>query len=252
MTKEMKVTREMKLVENLMVRNIADATKNAILLLCMVCLASFVCDNKAHGQHRMDVLGSSFGGFSGLFKEVSNRTSIDVSSTSEKTINSLDSIDQSYWLWTKGTSRITNERGEFSKKISFWIKKGGFLVIQGKYSKYQLDILTSGDFSLERKEGVWKAVAPDHELLRSFYLLDSLPSCQNELWYEFRYDGRTSVVVIPDEFAGALADNSSVTCAAFQQKEQLVRTFINISMVALTTDYKKDQIHIPEILKRLR
>ena len=34
--------------------------------------------------------------------------------------------------------------------------------------------------------------------------------------------------------------------------EKGYRAFINLLMVALTTDYKKDQVHLPEILKRLR
>lgn len=207
----------------------------------------------SYSYHNIHVLGGSSGGFDRLLKEVERRTSIDPDSKSEVNLTANSDLSKSYWLWAKNLNAVTSGGGKLNENIAFWIKKGGFLAIQGKYSKYQLDLLLKESFSLYSKKGSWKAISPDHELLRSFYLLDALPSCSNDVWYEYRYDGRLSILVIPDDFLGAVSQNmTGGKCKAYKDTEKLVRTFVNISMVALTTDYKKDQIHLPEILKRLR
>ena len=46
--------------------------------------------------------------------------------------------------------------------------------------------------------------------------------------------------------------DEDVPCSGGPTGEQATRAFVNLLMVALATDYKKDQIHLPEILKRLR
>ena len=94
---------------------------------------------------------------------------------------------------------------------------------------------------------------PDHELMRSFHLIDSLPACQGQVWRGFHYDGRLAVLAIPFSFVDTLFDKRRPSaCLPAEGQERGVRTFIDLLMVALATDYKKDQSHLPEILKRLR
>ena len=62
-----------------------------------------------------------------------------------------------------------------------------------------------------------------------------------------------AIVAIPGDFLETLVDQKvNSKCSERRSYEKVMRVFINIMMVALTTDYKKDQIHLPEILKRLR
>ena len=89
--------------------------------------------------------------------------------------------------------------------------------------------------------------------MRSFHLLDSLPKCKGNVWMGYYYDDRIAVVASPYGFMQSLLDPlKQDECAAKVGREQSTRIFINLLMVALATDYKKDQIHLPEILKRLR
>ncbi len=58
---------------------------------------------------------------------------------------------------------------------------------------------------------------------------------------------------MPFSLLEAIQDQSNKpSCIADISTETLDRIFINILMATLTTDYKKDQVHLPEILKRLR
>jgi hypothetical protein len=89
--------------------------------------------------------------------------------------------------------------------------------------------------------------------MRSFHLLDSLPECQGKVWQGFHFDDRIAVIGIPFSLLeGLLNDVNANPCLKQIGRERATRIFINIVMVALATDYKKDQIHLPEILKRLR
>jgi hypothetical protein len=100
--------------------------------------------------------------------------------------------------------------------------------------------------------------------MRSFYLLDALPSCGSSIWHQFSFDGRVAAVALPVRLTKSLQDGGGSACPgepassmqgggrAAQSMEMQHRAFVNLLMVALTTDYKKDQVHLPEILKRLR
>lgn len=193
---------------------------------------------------------SSSPGFSlrSLAGEVESRTSIEM----EVTPLIFDQLAERSlvhpWLWVDGVNAIS-EKGGFSKKLIRWIDQGGFLVVQGKVGVNLPKLLPEGKGGTSR----WNAIPPDHELMRSFYLLDSLPSCSGSVWQGYQYDGRLAILVVPYNFLGSVKDNKKKDgCSDQLEYEDRVRVFVNILMVALTTDYKKDQIHLPEILKRLR
>ena len=211
------------------------------IFLSVIFFGGLIHDSSAFGYHRIDVLNTSYGSFNKLLKDVENRTSIDADKPSQRVVSLSKNLSSSYWIWTKGSQSILGVDRKMNENLALWIKKGGLLVLQGNFSKYQLDLLTSQFFVSEGKTGEWKIITPDHEIMRSFYLIDSLPSCDDNPWFEFRYDGRMSILVIPDDFLNYVTDRSSRTssCKGYKSREKLLRTFINVSMVALTTDYKK-------------
>ena len=106
------------------------------------------------------------------------------------------------------------------------------------------------------KNKTWADVSQNHELRKSFYLINKLPSCHVAQWKVLTYDERMAALAIPFRFLEILVDNNKQAkidiCGLAIEREQLVRIFINIAMVALTTDYKNDQIHMRQILKRMR
>jgi hypothetical protein len=208
---------------------------------------------QAKGQVTLSVVGSHPDLMADFARDLAARTSI----TLDKNLQIFGSLGsrslREPWLFVSDTAKIVTEAGTLAPEISAWIRKGGLLVIQSELALFQLEKLTSDGFFSTVKSGVWKPIAPDHELMRSFYLLESLPTCQGSGWNEFRYDGRTAILAIPYRLTAILSDQGEVAkCENIKKSEQLTRVLVNLFMISLATDYKKDQIHLPEILKRLR
>lgn len=134
-----------------------------------------------------------------------------------------------------------------------WLKRGGLLILDGTQSDDALDKLFEPLMRGTVKPSGWMAMPPDHEFMRSFYLLNSLPTCRGKSWRIFSFDGRVTAIAVPYSLLSSLQDQPAKwSCEGQVAYEQQVRIFINLMMTAFTTDYKRDQIHLPEILKRLR
>lgn len=227
--------------------------RRATSLIAILLLSSFTSGTSL-AKVKISMLGYDVYGekFSRLSRQVSNRTSIDVSYRP----NMFSSFEQSSgvpWLWVKELSAITNQEGRLKSEVTSWIKRGGFLILDTPLAKETLRKLTEGLFHAGKKQPEWQAIPPDHELMRSFHLLDSLPICSSEVWQGFHFDARLAILAIPINFLETLLDNPrEAKCQSSLELERSVRVFVNLLMVVLATDYKKDQIHLPEILKRLR
>jgi hypothetical protein len=186
-------------------------------------------------------------------KSLESRTSLTLDS-SARVYPKLSSVAlREPWLFVNDPARLLSPSGAFLPELEGWIRKGGILILEADIPLFQLEKFTSEGFVSTVKKGSWRPIAPDHELMRSFYLLDSLPTCEGASWQEYRYDGRTAILAIPFKLSSILSDTpEQVPCAVLKDKERLTRVLVNLFMVSLATDYKKDQIHLPEILKRLR
>ncbi|MDP6352571.1 MAG: DUF4159 domain-containing protein [Alphaproteobacteria bacterium] len=107
-------------------------------------------------------------------------------------------------------------------------------------------------------------VVPDgHALTQAFYLLDRFPGRwdSGKVWVE-RYegdvnDGVSSLVIGGNDWASAWALEANgmplypLVPGGERQREMAFRFGINLTMYALTGNYKADQVHIPAILRRL-
>ena len=106
-------------------------------------------------------------------------------------------------------------------------------------------------------------VPPDHVVTRSFYLMQEFPGRYSggTLWVEATEarvnDGVTPVLVGTNDWAGAWAINDAgrpmfaVVPGGERQRELAYRFGVNLTMYAMTGNYKADQVHIPFILERL-
>ncbi len=187
-----------------------------------------------------------------LSREVAHRTSIEFEPKPNFNANvGLDALGEP-WLWIKDLNEVMGKDGRLRQDLTQWLKRGGFLILESPAPTTTLAQLTKGLEGEQGNEG-WMPLPPDHELMRSFYLLDALPSCNGEIWRGFHYDGRLAILAVPYAFLDTLKDRGQPPpCQNAPDNERSVRVFVNLIMVALATDYKKDQIHLPEILKRLR
>jgi hypothetical protein len=116
----------------------------------------------------------------------------------------------------------------------------------------------------------------DHVLTRAFYLLQDFPGryTQRDIWVEaapqavekaagmpFRNlnDGVTPVLIGGNDWAAAWAVDQAGQpllpvgrgMSGERQREIALRFGINLIMHVLTGNYKSDQVHVPELLKRL-
>ena len=192
--------------------------------------------------------------YSELAREFRERTSLEMQDKIKKFSfeNLKKKSSWSYpWLFSPSESFLLNQKNHLRPVFIRWLSKGGTAVFEGQKSKISLEYSTQAAVMVGAR---WQKISPEHELMRSFYLLKDLPSCSQEHqpWWEYRMDERMALLQIPPGFLKALATPPSPNSCSQVSKELLIRTMVNIVMVILTTDYKKDQIHLPEILKRIR
>ncbi len=186
-------------------------------------------------------------------KLISSRTSMHISAKT-KSIASLprdlfepllwSDVDRFSKTWKKSAS---NRTGNVSNALRQWIQKGGTAVLEYRGGNIE-------DFqSLVKKalpQGSWAPLGVDHEISKSYYLFSGLPTCNKNLLYEFRFHGRMAILLTPLDLLSSIEGEDFSRCGG--QAESWKRLFVNIWMGLLAMDYKKDQVHLPEILKRLR
>jgi len=219
--------------------------------VALLLLSFGVWSQESQADVKLNLLAYPEGRFSGqtLARDVVSRTSIEMDGQllHEKLIS--DKLLEEAWIWASRPEALLNSQGEVDSKLLAWLKRGGFLIVENLHDPDQLDLQLG---RLARDEG-WKTIPPDHEIMRSFHLIESLPGCQDRLWYGYNFDDRIAIIAVPFSLLeGLLMEMRSNSCVEQLGRERATRIFINILMVALATDYKKDQIHLPEILKRLR
>jgi hypothetical protein len=97
-------------------------------------------------------------------------------------------------------------------------------------------------------------VTADHVLARAFYLMRSFPgrTSSTQLWAESAAaasarDGVASIFIGDGDWATAWAGDVGDA----RQQELALRFGVNMVMVALTGNYKSDQVHVPALLERM-
>ena len=185
-----------------------------------------------------------------LSDELSEKTSINELEKREIKSSDFNSFLEEPMVWVEDISLITSSNNRKLKpQVEWWLKRGGFMVIMQNVGHLELSSLFS---SIHAKV---ESVDLNSELMKSYYLLSVLPQCTftKGEWKTVMFDERIAVVVIPYDYIGTLLSymKDGNLCTGMSAKN-LVRSFINIMLVSLTTDYKNDQTHLPEILKRLR
>ncbi|NRA45463.1 MAG: DUF4159 domain-containing protein [Oligoflexales bacterium] len=224
---------------------------SSLLILMGVFLAQ---EKNCYAEINLAILSNrNHGGAAGLELEVSSRTSLKISKSPIQFANFNDRLLEEPWLWAQSIESIRDEKGHLKQQVGRWIRRGGLLIIQNSKAPNELETLTKKGFDYQKIPAHWRPIPPDHELMRSFYLLDALPTCDGSIWHGFMFDNRLAILAVPYELLSTLLDSRIRNqCTEPPTRERNLRIFINTLMVALTTDYKKDQIHMREILKRLQ
>ena len=152
------------------------------------------------------------------------------------------------------------------KKLQNFINSGGILLFDCKASFESLFVEDCLILFNQRYRGLditaFKKLTSKSTLSKSFYLLNSYPGRKNETVYvaynnQINNDKVLSIVIGNNDWTGAWAKdtNNSYLLPLFEndqkQRDLSLRFGVNIVLYALTGNYKSDQVHIPEILKRM-
>jgi Domain of unknown function (DUF4159)/Aerotolerance regulator N-terminal len=150
-----------------------------------------------------------------------------------------------------------------------YLRTGGIIFIDTRDQYLSFDRPSGGNPDLKRLlAGVETppliAMPPDHVLTKSFYLLSDMPGRWQggKVWIESGSgrvnDGVTTIVIGSNDYAGAWAVDQRgrglmpVSPGGETQREMAFRVGVNLVMHALTGNYKDDQVHLPDIMQRLR
>ena len=220
-------------------------------------------------------------GLLGLSQALFQRTSIEPAAPMGLSLarDELSFFPFLYWPITLGQQALSPEE---LRKLNRYLKGGGMILFDTRDG----DIARVGQTTKEGRVLQQLAsglnlpalapIAPDHVLTRSFYLLQDFPGryAGGEIWVEapqnasvqvdgmpFRNlnDGVTPVVIGGNDWAAAWAVDEAGEpllpvgrgMAGERQREIALRFGVNLIMHVLTGNYKSDQVHVPELLKRL-
>lgn len=152
------------------------------------------------------------------------------------------------------------------RKLQNFINSGGILLFDCKASFESLFVedclILFNQYYKNLDISAFKKLTSESTLSKSFYLLNNYPGRKNETVYiaynnQINNDKVLSIVIGNNDWTGAWAKNSnnSYLLPLFEndqkQRDFSFRFGVNIVLYSLTGNYKSDQVHIPEILKRM-
>ena len=171
-----------------------------------------------------------------------------------------------YWAITP-TQPALSPRA--SAALDRYLRTGGILFIDTRDQHLNFDRPAGGNPDLKRLLGGIETpplvpMPSEHVLTKSFYLLSDMPGrwTGGKLWIEAGggrvNDGVTTIVIGSNDYIGAWAVDQRgrgimpVSPGGETQREMSFRVGVNLVMHALTGNYKDDQVHLPDIMQRLR
>lgn len=218
------------------------------------------------GDREVDEL--SHAGLQGLSEILRNRTSVEPADPVGLDLERDEARLYPFIYWP-----ITPSQPALSPRaaanLDRYLRTGGIVFIDTRDQHLSFDRPAGGNPDLKRLLGGIEtpplvAMPADHVLTKAFYLLSDVPGRWQggKLWIEAGSgrvnDGVTTIVIGSNDYVGAWAvDNRGrgqlpVSPGGETQREMAFRFGVNLVMHALTGNYKDDQVHLPDIMQRLR
>jgi hypothetical protein len=218
------------------------------------------------GDREVDDISKA--GLEGLSEVLRNRTSVE---PGDPVGLDLDRDEPRlypliYWPITPSQQALTPRA---AANLDRYLRTGGIIFIDTRDQHLNFDRQAGGNVDLKRllagvETPALVAMPQDHVLTKSFYLLSDMPGRWQggKLWIEAGSgrvnDGVTTIVIGANDYAGAWAVDQRgrgalpVSPGGETQREMAFRVGVNLVMHALTGNYKDDQVHLPDIMQRLR
>lgn len=218
------------------------------------------------GNSEVDRLSKS--GLEGLVFELIRRTTIEPVGVRGINLDNdvIDFYPFLYWPVLRGADALSPET---AAKLNAFMQSGGTLVLDTQDRDRKRLFASETHPGLERLSKNLdiprlSAPAKNHVLTKSFYLIQDYPGrwVDGAVWVEAdtrgsSRDGVSSVIVGSNDWAAAWArDDKGRALSVIEneiprQREMAMRFGVNLTMYALSGNYKGDQVHAAKIVERL-
>ena len=215
-----------------------------------------------------EVDDTSRAGLEGLSEILRNRTSVE---PGDPIGLDLDRDEPRLYplIYWPITSTQPNLSPRAAAALDRYLRTGGIVFVDTRDQHLNFDRPLGGNPDLKRlMAGIETpplvAMPQDHVLTKAFYLLSDMPGRWQggKVWIEAGSgrvnDGVTTIVIGSNDYAAAWAVDQRgrgllpVSPGGETQREMSFRVGVNLVMHALTGNYKDDQVHLPDIMQRLR
>jgi len=218
------------------------------------------------GNSEVDRLSKT--GLEGLVFELTRRTTIEPVGVRgvDVTTDAVDYYPFLYWPVLRDTNALSPET---AAKLNAFMQAGGTLVLDTQDQDRKRLFSNETHPGLERLSknlDIPRLSAPPktHVLTKSFYLIQDYPGrwADGAVWVEAdtrgsSRDGVSSVIVGSNDWAAAWGkDDKGRSVSVIEneiprQREMATRFGVNLTMYALSGNYKGDQVHAAKIVERL-
>ena len=197
-----------------------------------------------------------------LLGQIERRTSIETDRGSLQIELSHPNLYQYPFVYMAGSEEFEIFSGSELERLRNYLSYGGFLLIDNNSSNIgsKFDVSVRKMIDVLFPQVPLKKVPRDHSIFRSFYLIDRVTGRRpiNSYLEGINLKGRTVLVYSTNDLGGAWARDKlgqwthDIIGGGSRQRQLAIRLGVNIVMYALTLDYKKDMVHLPTILERLK
>jgi hypothetical protein len=197
-----------------------------------------------------------------LMYELMRRTSVEASVEKVNVKLTDEALFNSPFLYMTGNQEFEPFTDQEIEMLRRFLSFGGFLFIDDNlgHKNYGFDKSVRRELARILPDSPLTILPSDHTVFRSFYLLKAVGgrNLVNPYLEGIYVDDLTPVIYCQNDLGGAWErddlGNWVYDCkpGGEHQRALAFRLGINVVLYALTTDYKKDQIHLPAILKRIQ
>lgn len=197
-----------------------------------------------------------------LLVQVANRTAVEVKRMSLDMELGNPDLYRYPFVYLSGSDAFEPFSAEQLNALRNYLSYGGFLLIDDSssiiHSKFDASVRKM--ISQLFPHTPLQRLPSDHSIYRSFYLINQ-PAGRlivNPFLEGITIKGRTVLVYSTNDLGGAWSRDKlghwsyEIIGDPDLQRKLSIRLGVNIIMYALTLDYKKDMVHLPIILERLR
>lgn len=197
-----------------------------------------------------------------LMAQLARRTSIDVNREPVEIAVADPDLYRYPFIYLSGDGAFEPFSQKELRALRHYLGFGGFLLIDDNSSKLhsRFDASVRKLISQLFPKTPLRKIRRDHSVYRSFYLINRAAGriILNPFLEGISVRGRTVLVYSTNDLGGAWARNKlghwnyDVIAGGTSQRQESIRLAVNILVYSLTLDYKKDMVHLPIILERLR